>query len=52
MATEENINELLAKTVTLKAFSIGVYEVTNAEFAAWLNTAIKAGTISSWHLCS
>jgi formylglycine-generating enzyme required for sulfatase activity len=45
-SSQEKINELPAKIVTLSAFSIGVYEVTNAEFAAWLNTAIKSGTIS------
>lgn len=44
--SEEKINELPAKVVHLSAFSIGIYEVTNAEFATWLNTAIKTGTIS------
>jgi len=44
--SEEEINERAAKIVNLKAFSIGVYEVTNAEFAAWLNRAIKAGTLA------
>lgn len=45
-SSEEKINELSAKIVTLQAFSIGIYEVTNGEYAAWLNNAIKAGTIS------
>lgn len=44
--SEENINELPAKIVNLDAFAIGTYEVTNAQYAEWLNEAIKAGTIA------
>jgi formylglycine-generating enzyme required for sulfatase activity len=47
--SEEKINELPAKIVILSGFSIGSFEVTNAEFAEWLNKAIKAGTISYIH---
>ncbi|HEV8051694.1 MAG TPA: SUMF1/EgtB/PvdO family nonheme iron enzyme [Parachlamydiaceae bacterium] len=45
-SSEELINELPGKIVTLNAFSIGAYEITNAEFSAWLNIAIKSGTIA------
>ena len=34
-----------AKTVEISSFSIGVYEVTNAQFAAWLNEALKERNI-------
>jgi formylglycine-generating enzyme required for sulfatase activity len=34
------------KVVNLSAFSIGTYEVTNAEYADWLNEASKSGTIA------
>lgn len=40
-ASEKLVNEQSAKIVTLKAFSIGIYEVTNEEFASWMNQAIK-----------
>lgn len=45
-SSEEHINESPAKVVDISEFSIGIYEVTNAEFADWLNEAIKTGTIS------
>lgn len=45
-SSEAKINEMPAKVVTLSAFSIGIYEVTNAEFTAWLNEASKTGTIA------
>ncbi|MEI8365903.1 MAG: formylglycine-generating enzyme family protein [Parachlamydiaceae bacterium] len=38
-------NELPAKTVDLAAFSIGIYEVTNAQYSTWLNDAIKNGKV-------
>lgn len=38
-------NERPAKVVSIPRFAIGVYEVTNQQFAEWLNSAIKAGTI-------
>jgi len=44
--TDEKINELPAKIVMISAFDIGTYEVTNAQFASWLNQASKEGTIS------
>lgn len=40
-ASESLVNERSAKIVKLKAFSIAIYEVTNAEFSEWLNQAIK-----------
>lgn len=43
--SEDLINELPSKIVTLSAFSIGIYEVTNVEYASWLNRAIKNKTI-------
>ena len=45
-ASEEDINELPSKIVTISAFAIGIYEVTNAQYAAWLNQALKADKIS------
>lgn len=45
-SSEVKINELAAKIVTLSAFSISIYEITNAEYASWLNSAIKSGTIA------
>lgn len=45
-SSSEKVNELPAKIVNLNAYSIGVYEVTNAEYAAWLNKAIKARSIT------
>lgn len=44
--SEEDINERAAKIVSINTFSMGIYEVTNAEYAAWLNSAIKKETIS------
>jgi formylglycine-generating enzyme required for sulfatase activity len=38
-------NTLPAKEVYLNAFSIGVYEVTNDQYASWLTSALKAGKI-------
>lgn len=40
------VNELSAKTVILRAFSISIYEISNAQYAQWLTAAIKAGTIN------
>lgn len=39
------VNELPPKIVDLKGFGIGIYEVTNAQFALWLNKALKEGKI-------
>lgn len=36
----------VAALVTLKAYSIGTYEVTNAEYAHWLNDALKRKIIA------
>jgi len=38
---EGNPDERPAKTIEIASFLIGTYEVTNAEFAFWLNTAWK-----------
>lgn len=43
--SEDHIQERPAKIVTLNAFEIGIYEVTNDEYASWLNNAIKQGTV-------
>ncbi len=42
----EKINELGAKTVMISTFGIGVYEVTNAQYALWLSKALKAEKIT------
>jgi len=42
---ETVINALPAKAVEISAFAIGVYEVTNAEFAHWLNQAYSKGDV-------
>ena len=34
-----------AAVITISAFSIGTYEVTNAQMASWLNEALKKDTI-------
>lgn len=44
--TEDKINELNAKIVMVSSFAIGTYEVTNIQYATWLNQAQKAGTIA------
>ena len=44
-SSQDAVNELPAKTVNISAFSIGIYEVTNAQFAAWLNQAVTAGDV-------
>ncbi len=36
---DDKDNELSARTVDITAFKIGIYEVTNAQFARWLNDA-------------
>jgi len=43
---DQKTNELPAKNVTLSPFSIGQYEVTNGQYAAWLNSAYKKGEIT------
>lgn len=44
--TEESINELPGKIVYISDFSIGTYEITNAQYANWLNAAMKAKKIA------
>lgn len=39
-------NEQPAKEVVLDSFLIGTYEVTNVQYATWLNQALKAGKIA------
>lgn len=41
-------NERPPKEINIPAFSIGAYEVTNAQYANWLNQAFKAKKIG-WH---
>lgn len=43
---EEKSNELPARTVDINAFEIGTYEVTNAQYADWLNQAVIKGEIT------
>lgn len=43
MSSSDMINELPKNIVEISAFSIGVYEVTNAQFASWLNQAVSSG---------
>lgn len=45
-SSEQKINELPAKIVTVDPFEIGIYEVTNAQYATWLNTAFKNGIVT------
>ena len=40
-STTDPQNERTPRTFDISAFSIGKYEVTNAEYAAWLNTAYR-----------
>lgn len=42
---ENEINALPPKEVEIGAFSIGTYEVSNAEFADWLTQGIRKNTI-------
>jgi formylglycine-generating enzyme required for sulfatase activity len=44
---ESKINELPSKKVKIKEFYIGTYEVTNAQYALWLNKAWSEGKITS-----
>lgn len=44
--SEEKINERPAKVVQISEFSIGTYEVTNEQFAAWLTEALRDGRLS------
>lgn len=43
--SEVEINALPPKEVEISAFSIGTYEVTNAEYAYWLNQGIRKNLI-------
>jgi|LakMenEpi03Aug12_release.lakeMendotaPanAssembly.Ray.scaffolds.fasta_scaffold14425_3 formylglycine-generating enzyme required for sulfatase activity len=38
-------NELSAKTVKISSFYIGIYEITNFQFAQWLTKAVKEAKI-------
>jgi formylglycine-generating enzyme required for sulfatase activity len=38
-------NELPSRIVKVSAFYIGIYEVTNAQYAKWLNQAIRASKV-------
>jgi len=38
---EPDINERAAKTVMVRAFSISIYEISNAQYARWLTEALK-----------
>jgi formylglycine-generating enzyme required for sulfatase activity len=40
-SSSEDINELPQKIVDISAFAIGIYEVTNTQYASWLNRSIK-----------
>lgn len=42
---DQKSNELPARTVFLDRFEIGVYEITNAQFAKWLNKAVAKRSI-------
>jgi formylglycine-generating enzyme required for sulfatase activity len=43
---EPTINALPPRAVEIAAFSIGIYEVTNDEYAIWLNQALSTGEIN------
>lgn len=43
---DEKNNELNAKIVSISAFAIGTYEVTNAQYATWLSQALKQKKIA------
>lgn len=40
--TDSSLNERPAKEVNVAAFAIGVFEVTNAQYAEWLNQALQS----------
>jgi len=44
--SEHDVDEGKGKIVFIDAFSVGIYEVTNAQYATWLNNALKEGKIS------
>lgn len=46
--TDNENNERPAKHIYIDEFSIGMYEVTNAEYATWLTTAFKEKKVA-WH---
>lgn len=46
---DSSTNRRPAKTVYIPAFAIGTYEVTNAEFARWLNQAWQQRKVF-WHV--
>lgn len=43
---EGKVNELPPQTVTLSAYQIGKFEVTNSQFSQWLNRAYQKGEIT------
>lgn len=42
--SDSPLNERTAKEINIPTFSIGVYEVTNTQFADWLNRALRDQT--------
>jgi formylglycine-generating enzyme required for sulfatase activity len=44
--SEDTFNGQEGKVVTISAFSIGIYEVTNEQFASWLTKAYEAKKIT------
>lgn len=46
--SDTSTNERPAKQVYIPSFAIGAYEVTNGQFADWLNRAFKENKIA-WH---
>jgi formylglycine-generating enzyme required for sulfatase activity len=45
LLNDSGINELPKRTVTVNGFYLGAYQVTNAQYALWLNKAWKEGEI-------
>ncbi|MBA3816322.1 MAG: SUMF1/EgtB/PvdO family nonheme iron enzyme, partial [Parachlamydiaceae bacterium] len=43
---EDEVNERGAKVVTIRVFSIGVYEITNEQYALWLTKASQENKVS------
>jgi formylglycine-generating enzyme required for sulfatase activity len=43
---EGNLDERPPRRVFIDAFSMGTYEVTNAQYASWLNDAVRAGELN------
>ena len=45
-SSENKINKMSAKLVNISAFNIGIYQVTNKQYAAWLTKAFEKESIS------